>query len=102
MRAVFWPNQESEDSAQRYQSFDPVFANCDLLLVEGDTQTSAAKLEVWRAAVGSPPRSGDLENVIAIVTDDPLETELPVLARAGVAKIADFILANRSEQKLFA
>jgi molybdopterin-guanine dinucleotide biosynthesis protein MobB len=50
MNAVFWP-PESEDDAigeadcdvRKYAMFAPVFEACDLVLVEGDSRTSATK-----------------------------------------------------------
>lgn len=99
MNAVFWPNNNpgnaegsESDSDERYKQFDVVFADCDLVLVEGDTRASACKLEVWRAVNDAPPIADRITNILAIVTDDPIESSVPILARANVAAIANFIL----------
>lgn len=93
MSAVFWPHHSSNDSEDRYRSFEPIMAGCDLVLVEGDTQTRAPKLEVWRASAETDPLSKTLPGVRAIVTDDPVEDIGPVLSRADVPKIADLLLS---------
>lgn len=100
MNAIFWPSVHNRDEAtdaeqtpdDRYSSFEPMFRHCDLVLVEGDTRTIAPKLEVWRAVNKTSPIADSIVNVRAIVTDDSLATMLPVLPRAKVSKIADFIL----------
>ena len=97
MNAVFWPKNEPkspESGDERYRGFAPAFADCDLVLVEGDTRTSAPKLEVWRAVNDTPPIADRLTDIRLIVTDDPIQTAVPILARANVAAIADFILED--------
>jgi molybdopterin-guanine dinucleotide biosynthesis adapter protein len=105
MNAVFWYDEGLKNSEEshldpdgRYCSFSWAFADCDILLVEGDTQTDAFKLEVWRAVNDTPPIAGRVNNVLAIVTDDRIETPLPILARANVAAVADFILDSCRHQ----
>jgi len=98
MNAVFWPNDGASDSAgddseERYRCFEPAFANCQVVIVEGDTRTTAPKLEVWRAARDTPPITHRLTNVRAIVTDDAMEAAVPVLPRTDIAAIADFVLS---------
>ena len=98
MNAVFWPNDEqpeterSSPADERYTTFDSVFASCDLVIVEGDTQTTAPKLEVWRAALGTDPKANQLENVRAIITDDVGAFCLPTVPRSGISTIANLIM----------
>lgn len=99
MNAVFWPREsgasdsaEPDNSDQRYAQFAPSFAECDVVIVEGDTRTAAPKLEVWRAVNETPSIADRLAAVRAVVTDDPIETSLPVLPRTDIAGIADFVL----------
>jgi len=106
MNAVFWPdehaaeeNTETEEnsllrSEERYASFAPLFANCDLVLVEGDTRTAAIKLEVWRASLDTPALAGQISDVRALVTDDPADSHLPILPRSKIDVVADFILKH--------
>jgi molybdopterin-guanine dinucleotide biosynthesis adapter protein len=65
---------------------------CDLALVEGFKAAPIAKLEVYRAEVGKPllhPR--DL-NIVAVATDGPLSTALPVLPLGDPDVVATFVL----------
>ncbi|MGE4003457.1 MAG: molybdopterin-guanine dinucleotide biosynthesis protein B [Planctomycetaceae bacterium] len=97
MNAVFWPGpdagsaDEATPSETRYSGFATAFSGCHLVLVEGDTKTTAPKLEVWRAALETCPMAGRVLNVLAIVTDDPVETCRPVLRRDNIPAIADFL-----------
>ncbi len=96
MNAVFWPNEGSAGGDERYDRFASMFSECRLVVVEGDTQTKAPKIEVWRAKCGPQPMGDQLSNVIGLVTDDEAETSYPVLARTDVAAIADFIVSQLS------
>ncbi len=62
----------------------------DLLLAEGFKQTNTPKIEVHRKDQGkeliSPP-----EQLIAVVTDEPLEVKIPQLAKEDIKRLADLI-----------
>lgn len=95
--AIFWtptaaPTRPTPVGDARYEPFAAPFANCDLVIVEGDTQTHAPKLEVWRAAGGTPPLAAQLDGVHAIITDDPLDGPWPTLPRHNIARLADEIV----------
>ena len=98
MSALFWPNEKkpetdrSPQAEERYTEFETGFSSCDLVIVEGDTQTKAPKLEVWRAEMGTNSKADPLENVRAIVTDDAGTFCLPTVPRADVPAIASLIL----------
>ena len=49
MTAVFRPLPERVPDAGWPDELKSVFADCDLVLVEGQSQSSEVKLEVWRA-----------------------------------------------------
>lgn len=67
----------------------------DLVLVEGWKGGTHPKLEIRRSGQSAPPIAGVQPDVRAIVADVPVTGEpLPVLARADVPAIADFILAE--------
>jgi len=63
---------------------------CDLILTEGFKYHNYPKIEVHRKEQGpellSPP-----EQLIAVVTDEPLEVEVPQFSREEVPKIVDLI-----------
>ncbi|MFK7778861.1 MAG: molybdopterin-guanine dinucleotide biosynthesis protein B [Gimesia sp.] len=98
MNAIFWPNKEEPETKrsprteERYATFAPAFASCDLVIVEGDTQTEAPKIEVWRDAMGTSPKADQLKNVRAIITDDVGTYSLPTVPRTDVPAITRLIL----------
>ena len=61
----------------------------DIILTEGFKQGSAPKIEVHRKAAG-PPLS-HINNLIAIATDEPLETKTRQLPLHDIKSIADFL-----------
>jgi len=64
--------------------------DCDLLLTEGWKSSPYPKIEVHRREQGndllSPP-----QQLLAVVTDQPLEVTAPCFSREEVSKIADII-----------
>ena len=101
MNAVFWPpsatqTPDAEDYDAKYAAYAPMFAHCDLVLVEGDSQTSATKIEVWRQAVGSPPLALSDPTITAVVSDDAPDADLnvPVWPRSNLQQLAKRILTN--------
>ncbi len=70
----------------------------DLVLIEGYKHGAHAKLELRRAGVDNPLLAPVDPAVKAIVSDYPIDdTMLPVIERADVAAIADFILGEVGE-----
>ena len=65
---------------------------CDLALVEGFKAAPIPKLEVYRAGVGKPLLHPGDPHIVAVATDGPLTTSLPVLPLADIDGIATFIL----------
>ncbi|MFZ2099917.1 MAG: molybdopterin-guanine dinucleotide biosynthesis protein B [Oricola sp.] len=67
---------------------------CDLVIVEGFKREAHPKIEMRRIQAASRDRlAGDAANIVAIVSDDPADTDdsLPVFGHDAVAAIADFI-----------
>ena len=60
-----------------------LYDGVDWVLVEGYRDSDLQKIEVWRAAVGKPPRYPNDDFVVAIATDSPAKlpepTGLPLL-----------------------
>jgi molybdopterin-guanine dinucleotide biosynthesis protein B len=71
--------------------FDP--AEVDLILVEGFKHEAFPKLELYRAAVGKPPLYPADPDVVAVVTDGPLDppARVPVLDLNRPDQVADFV-----------
>ena len=93
MRALFIPvDSNDRTEGDRYAELAPMFARCQLVLVEGDSQAIAPKIEVWRSELGTPPLASHDESIMAVVTDDKLPCPANVLSRSNVAELANWIL----------
>jgi molybdopterin-guanine dinucleotide biosynthesis protein B len=70
-----------------------LLAPCDLAIVEGfKTEGDIPRIEVRRANTSDPPIFPHNANVIAVASDRPIATVLPVLDLNDAAKIAAFIV----------
>ena len=65
---------------------------CDLVLVEGYKASRLPKIEVHRPANGKPLLYADGANVVAIASNERLETSLPWLDLDDADAITEFIL----------
>ncbi|RIK84581.1 MAG: molybdopterin-guanine dinucleotide biosynthesis protein B [Planctomycetota bacterium] len=92
MSAVFIPATGTERDENRYREVAGLFANCDLVVVEGDLMTEAPKIEVWRAALGTPPYAAEHSTIRAVVSDDAASIGIPVWPRGDVGFVADRVL----------
>lgn len=93
MYALFSPAVSNGRAKEdRYSVFAPMFAGCRLVLVEGDSQTTAPKIEVWRSELGTPPLAAHDKSIMAVVTDDTLPFAAEVLSRLDVAGLSNWIL----------
>ena len=77
-----------------YATLAPMFAECALVLVEGDIDGPGDKIEVWRRAVGGPCLALDRRDIAAVVTDDPLELDIPIWPRREVAALSEHLLCR--------
>jgi molybdopterin-guanine dinucleotide biosynthesis protein B len=67
---------------------------CDLLLVEGFKHAPIAKLEVWRAQPGEALLHPNDAHIVAVASDQQLDTRLPRLDLNDAPAIAAFILRH--------
>lgn len=72
---------------------------CDLVLVEGFKRDTIARIEVHRKEGGRPLLFPDDPHVIAIATDEPLDSTLPQFGLDDVEGISDFIVAFAARQR---
>src|SRR4051794_7839891 len=66
----------------------------DLVLIEGFKHEAHPKLEVYRAAVGKPLLAPEDPNVVAIASDAPVATRVPVVALDDVGAVANILVAK--------
>ncbi|MBL8509286.1 MAG: molybdopterin-guanine dinucleotide biosynthesis protein B [Chitinimonas sp.] len=69
-------------------------APADLTLVEGYKRFAIPRLEVYRPALGLAPLYPEVPELLAIASDQALDTALPVLDLNQPARIAAFILES--------
>ena len=65
---------------------------CDLVIVEGYKSAAIPKLEVHRRDGHTPLLYPEDKHVVAVATDEPLDTKLPQLALDDAAAVAGFIV----------
>ncbi len=68
---------------------------CDLVIVEGYKTAAIPKIEVHRRAGQTPLLYPDDAHVIAVATDEPLDTQLPQLDVDDPQAVARFIVQHQ-------
>ena len=63
----------------------------DLIITEGYKRSRFPKIEIFRTAIEPAPICGPSDNLLAVVTDDPVTVEVPTFGFAEVARLADLI-----------
>lgn len=102
MSAVFSPRDNLHMSEHdKYAHFVASMSFCDLVIVEGDTHTSAPKLEVWRSECGTVPLALEIDGISAIITDDETEVTVPRFSRSSLVDVIQWILTNHVHPKAF-
>ncbi len=67
---------------------------CDLVLIEGFKRERIPKLEVFRSSVGEPLLHPHDESIVAVASDEPVETRLPRFDLDDAPGITSFILRH--------
>jgi molybdopterin-guanine dinucleotide biosynthesis protein B len=70
------------------------FSPCDVVIVEGYKSEPIPKIEVHRRDARAPLLHPDDPQVVAIATDEPLETSLPQLPLGDPAAVARFMIRH--------
>lgn len=68
------------------------FSPCDLVLVEGFKRAAIPKLEIHRPSFGRPLLFSEDSNIVAVASDAPVNTALPLLDLNNPDEIAQFII----------
>ncbi len=74
------------------ESLDP--SRLDVVLVEGFRHLPFPKIEVYRSALGRPLMYPQDPTIIAIASNDALETEIPLLKLDDPDEVAGFVLTH--------
>ena len=67
---------------------------CDLVLIEGFKRERVPKLEVYRAVTGEPLLHPQDRDIVAIASDQRLDTRLPQFDLDDAPAIANFVLSQ--------
>lgn len=89
MTAVFMPTVEDQNHYEKLSGF---YSGCDIVIVEGDIETGDKKVEVWRKDTGSVPIFSEREDILAVITDDEVQADIPVWKRSDVPKLVKNLL----------
>lgn len=69
----------SRDGRSEYERLEPLFADCQIVLVEGDIDAPAGvKIEVWRAEKGTACLADERTDIAAIVSDDMVSDDMGI------------------------
>jgi molybdopterin-guanine dinucleotide biosynthesis protein B len=100
MNAIFWPKNIQDEVGDKYQQFDEWMDDCDMVLVEGDSQANALKIEVYRFATGNEPMAKADRSIRAVITDDEICFDQERWMRSKLHLIADRIESLMGLEKL--
>ena len=64
--------EQADDLSRQYEPFDALMVDCDLVLVEGDQQAQAVKIEVWHQGVEERPLVENNGSIALVVSNDPV------------------------------
>jgi molybdopterin-guanine dinucleotide biosynthesis protein MobB len=92
MSAVFLPAGPCGPAEDRYAALAPSLGHCDLVVVEGDSATTAPKIEVWREVLGTAPLAQQDDSILAVVSDDRVDMATRVWRRSDVVGLANWML----------
>lgn len=81
----------AEPSLQEHLGF---FAPCDLVIVEGYKKEPIPRVEVHRRSGHTPLLYPEDPHVVAVATDEPLDTALPQLDVDDAGAVARFIIQH--------
>jgi molybdopterin-guanine dinucleotide biosynthesis protein B len=70
------------------------FSPCDVVIVEGYKREPIPKIEVHRRDARAPLLYSEDEHVVAVATDEPLDTRLPQLPLDDPAAVARFVVRH--------
>lgn len=83
------------ETPERASTLDELLAQlapCDLVIIEGfKSEGHMPRIEVRRSGIGEPPIFPHDPNVVAVASDHPIDTALPVLDLNAPVKIGAFI-----------
>lgn len=92
MQAVFWNQQRDQEDSDPYKRILTFYEECDLVIVEGDLQTQAIKVEVWRPENHPLPLACERSDIAVVICDNQQAIDLPSLSRSDIPQICEYLL----------
>ncbi len=89
LTAVFRPRNPGENL---YNRFANLFGEVDIVVIEGDTAGPGPKIEVWRENIGTEPLACSRSDIVALVTDDRTDCDVPLWPRNDIHALADRVI----------
>lgn len=75
-----------------YEVLEALYLDCELVIVEGNIDAAGTKIEVWRAAMGTPCLASERSDIAAVISDDRPPVTIPTWPRCDVSHIVDRLL----------
>lgn len=88
--AVFKKPEANED----LNSFGQYFEDVDIVLTEGFKKDKKSKIEIFRSNIHNKPLCLGDETLKAIVTNDKVNSDVPVFGLEAIGPLADFIIKS--------
>jgi molybdopterin-guanine dinucleotide biosynthesis protein B len=70
----------------------PLMKGMDIVLVEGFKRSDLPKIEIYRSEIGKPPACRGDKNLLAVVSDEPLDWGVPRFKTDDIDGLVNFIL----------
>jgi molybdopterin-guanine dinucleotide biosynthesis adapter protein len=70
------------------------FSGMDIILTEGYKQDHKPKLEIFRPEITKEPLCKNDENLLAFISDVPIEFGVPVFSTGDIKGVADFLIVR--------
>jgi molybdopterin-guanine dinucleotide biosynthesis protein B len=71
----------------------------DLVITEGYKTEDVPRIEVYNVRNHEPPVSLGHRNLLALITDMPMDAPVPVLQRDDIGKLVEFIIEKVTSDK---
>lgn len=71
---------------------DRYIRDVDIILIEGYKKNPYPKIEVYRKEISTRPLATEEDNLIAIVTDDPVKVNVSRFHKEDIIELADLIV----------
>jgi len=80
-------------------NMDKYFEGMDIILTEGFKEDNKPKIEVFRSSVHKTPLCITDQSLLAFVTDDTVDVDVPVFGLDDIKELSDFIVKTFLPEK---